>query len=78
VAEGFGWSDLLREHGVVSMLNVPVRLPGGRVWGVLEVDAETARRFARGHEDFLMSLASLLGAAIRRMEADAELRAARA
>src|ERR687889_178601 len=44
-AEGFEWSGLLREHGVVSLLDVPVRLPGGAVWGVLEADCEAPRRF---------------------------------
>ena len=78
VAEGFAWSDLLREHGVISLLNVPVRVPGKAAWGVLEADAEVPRRFGREHEHFLLSLASLLGPAILRLEAEAELRSARA
>ena len=78
VAEGFAWSDLLREHGVISLLNVPVRVPGKAAWGVLEADAEVPRRFGREHEHFLLSLASLLGPAILRLEVEAELRSARA
>src|ERR687894_3208002 len=66
-AEGFEWSGLLRGHGVVSLLNVPVRVPGGAAWGVLEADAEAPRRFRREHRHFLLSLAGLLGAAIRRL-----------
>jgi PAS domain S-box-containing protein len=77
-AEGFDWSSLLREHGVVSLLSVPVRVPGRPAWGVLEVDAEVPRRFRREHEYFLHSLASLLGPAILRLEIEEELRAARA
>ena len=73
-AEGFEWSGLLREHGVVSLLDVPVRLPGGAAWGVLEADAEAPRRFRREHRHFLLSLANLLGAAIRRLEVEAALR----
>jgi PAS domain S-box-containing protein len=73
-AEGFEWSSLLREHGVVSLLNVPVQVPGGAAWGVLEADAEAPRRFGPEHEYFLLSLAGLLGAAIRRLEAEAQLR----
>jgi PAS domain S-box-containing protein len=76
LAEGIEWSGLLREHGVVSLLNVPVRVPGGAVWGVLEADAETPRCFGREQEHFLLSLASLLGAAICRLEVEAELREA--
>ncbi len=72
--EGFEWSGLLRGHGVVSLLGVPVRLPGGCVWGVLEADAETPRRFSREHGHFLISLAGLLGAAIRRLQVEAALR----
>jgi PAS domain S-box-containing protein len=76
VAEGFEWSGLLREHGVVSLLTVPVRVPGRAVWGVLEADAEAPRRFGPEHGHFLLSLAGLLGAAIRRLGVEAELRAA--
>jgi PAS domain S-box-containing protein len=72
--EGFEWSGLLREHGVVSLLDVPVRVPGGAAWGVLEADADAPRRFGREHEHFLRSLAGLLGAAIRRLEVEAALR----
>src|SRR5918998_2235006 len=72
--ENFEWSGLLRQHGVVSLLNVPVRLPGGAAWGVLEADAEAPRRFRREHRHFLLSLAGLLGAAIRRLEVEAALR----
>src|SRR5918997_3954420 len=77
-AEGFEWSGLLREHGVVSLLNVPVRVPGGAAWGVLEADAEAPRRFRREHRHFLISLAGLLGAAIHRLEVEAALRASEA
>ena len=73
-AEGFEWSGLLRDHGVVSLLDVPVRVPGGGVWGVLEADAGAPRRFRREDEHFLRSLAGLLGAAIRRLEVEAALR----
>jgi PAS domain S-box-containing protein len=72
-ASGFEYSDLLREHGIVSLLNVPVRT-GVTIWGVLEVDATTPRRFSREHEHFLWSLANLLGAAIHRLEAAAQRR----
>ena len=35
-------SPLLRDHGIVSVLNVPVMIDG-KNWGVLEVDAEEPR-----------------------------------
>src|SRR4051812_11126734 len=77
MADGVEWPDLLREHGVVSLLNVPVRVPGSAVWGVLAADAETPRQFWPEHEHFLLSLANLLGPAIHRLEIEAELREAR-
>ncbi len=66
-------SDLLREHGIVSLLNVPVRADG-RIWGVLEVDAITLRHFGHEHEHFLQALGNMLGAAIHRLKVETELR----
>jgi PAS domain S-box-containing protein len=51
-----------------------VRVPGGAAWGVREAGAEAPRRFGREDEHFLLSLAGLLGAAIRRLEMEAALR----
>jgi two-component sensor histidine kinase len=39
--------DVLRDHGIISALNVPIMVDS-RTWGVLEVDAGTPRTF---HED---------------------------
>ena len=73
-AGDFEWSSLLREHGVVSLLNVPVRVPGRAAWGVLEVGQPKRRAaFGREHEHFLQTLASFLGPAIRRLEIEEEL-----
>jgi two-component sensor histidine kinase len=65
-------SSLLREHGIVSVANVPVRVDG-RVWGVLEVDAETPRSFDEGDVGFLTTMANMLGMAIQRTEAEQSL-----
>jgi PAS domain S-box-containing protein len=72
-ADGIERSDLLRQHGIVSLLNVPVRADG-RVWGVLEVDSTAPRHFGHEHEHFLQSLGNMLGAAIRRLEVETALR----
>jgi PAS domain S-box-containing protein len=72
-AEGFVYSDLLRAHGVLSLLNVPVRV-GESVWGVLEADGEVEQCFSPEHMHFLQALANLLGAAIRRLEVELRLR----
>jgi two-component sensor histidine kinase len=65
-------SPLLREHGIVSLLNVPIRVDG-RVWGVLEVDAETPRHFDEGDVGFLTTVANMLGMALQRMQAEQSL-----
>ncbi|MEZ0253594.1 MAG: GAF domain-containing protein [Methylobacteriaceae bacterium] len=40
----FRYSPTLRDHGIVSVVNVPIMFDG-RVWGVFEVDADQARSF---------------------------------
>lgn len=59
----FRYPPVLRRHGIVSVLNVPVNV-GGAPWGVLEVDSDQPRRF--GHEDvmFLSGIANILGLAV--------------
>jgi two-component sensor histidine kinase len=68
----FRLSGVLRDHGIVSVLNVPVRVDG-RVWGVLEVDAETPRHFDEADVGFLTTLANMLGMALQRIEAEQSL-----
>lgn len=65
----FRVSALLREHGIMSLLNVPV-LIDGRSWGVLEIDAEEPRMFDEGDVAFLTTYASIIGTALARHEAD--------
>jgi two-component sensor histidine kinase len=57
-------SDFLKEHGIVSVANVPV-LIGGAAWGVLEVDSTAPRDFSEDTSDFLSSAASLIGSVLR-------------
>jgi two-component sensor histidine kinase len=65
-------SAILREHGIVSLLNVPIRVDG-RVWGVLEVDAETPRQFDEGDVGFLTTFANMVGMALQRLQAEQSL-----
>ncbi|HEY8566697.1 MAG TPA: GAF domain-containing protein [Beijerinckiaceae bacterium] len=65
----FRASPLLREHGIVALLNVPIRLDGG-IWGVLEVDSTEPRAFDEGDIGFLSAYANMLGLAMQRVEAD--------
>jgi two-component sensor histidine kinase len=65
----YRYSDLLRDHGIISVLNVPVMIDG-RVWGVLEVDTEEKTKFDEWDIEFLSTLANMLGNALARQESD--------
>ena len=60
----FRYPAVLREHGIVSALNVPVAVDGD-VWGVLEVDSDAPRSFGPDDVSFLLALANTLGLALR-------------
>lgn len=65
----FRLSTLLRDHGIVSVVNVPI-MTDGRTWGVLEVDAEQPQAFDDADLDFLITIANMIGTALARHEAD--------
>ncbi|TPG53544.1 GAF domain-containing protein [Roseomonas nepalensis] len=60
----YRYSGLLRDHGIVSLLNVPVAVDG-YVWGVLEVDSQEPRHFGQDDVRFLSALGHTLGLALR-------------
>ncbi|CAO3432100.1 hypothetical protein [Azospirillum doebereinerae] len=64
----------LCEHGIISVLNVPVSVDGA-VWGVLEVDSDTPRHFSRDDLVFLSAMAGVLGLAIQSIERDESAKA---
>ncbi|WP_460451104.1 sensor histidine kinase [Alsobacter sp. SYSU BS001988] len=73
-ARGFTISPLLKQHGIVSLANVPV-LVDGSTWGVLEIDSATPRDFSEDTLEFLVAAGALIGTVVRRkvaetMEAD--------
>jgi two-component sensor histidine kinase/putative methionine-R-sulfoxide reductase with GAF domain len=55
--------DLLREHGIVSLLNVPVMIDGS-TWGVLEIDSAEPETFDEWDVSFLSTLANVMGACL--------------
>jgi two-component sensor histidine kinase len=59
-------SELLKEHGIVSLTNVPVLIDGA-AWGVLEVDSTEERDFSEDTTDFMTAVAALLGAFVARL-----------
>ena len=65
----FRLSPLLREHGIVSLVNVPVMLDGQN-WGVLEIDSSEPRAFDDRDIGFLVTYANILGTALARFQAE--------
>lgn len=65
----YRYSPLLRDHGIISVMNVPVPV-GTRTWGVLEADHEEPRRFDDGDVGFMTAAATLLGMALQRWETE--------
>ena len=68
----FEQSALLRDHGIVSLVNVPITVDN-RIWGIFEVDSEKEHQFNEDDEEFLSGFATILGRAIeskRREAAD--------
>jgi K+-sensing histidine kinase KdpD len=65
----FRLSPILQDHGIISALNVPVRIDG-RTWGVLEVDADEPRVFDESEVTFLSTMANILGVALLRQETE--------
>ena len=67
-APGFRVSAPLKEHGIISLLNVPIFVDTA-VWGVLEIDSTILRGFSEDTTLFLVGVAALIGLVVRRAEA---------
>jgi two-component sensor histidine kinase len=67
--QDFILSDLLRQHHIVSLVNVPV-LTAGAAWGVLEIDSTSPRDFSQDTIEFLTAAAALIAAFVQRLTAE--------
>ena len=63
----FEFADFLIEHGAVSLVNVPIFLPGGEPYGLLQVDSRELRDFGDDDIAFLRVYATILGPVIDRL-----------
>ncbi|MEE7446541.1 histidine kinase [Methylobacterium radiotolerans] len=70
----FDVSDFLKRAGVVALVNVPVRVPGGTAFGLLQVDATEPRDFGQEDTEFLRTYATILGPVIDRLHKVSALR----
>ena len=57
----------MKEAGVVALANVPIFLPGGQAYGLLQVDATEPREFGEEDTEFLRTYATILGPVIDRL-----------
>ena len=72
----FDVPPFMREAGVVALVNVPVFLPGGRPYGLLQVDDTRPREFGEDAIQFLRTYAAILGPVIDRLLMARRLRSA--
>ena len=63
----FEFAGFLVEHGAVSPVNVPIFLPGGEHYGLLQVDSREQRDFGDRDIEFLRTYATILGPVIDRL-----------
>lgn len=64
----FGLPSFMHEHGVVAIINVPILLPGGASFGLLEADATEPRSFSCEDIAFLRTYCAVLGPVIDRLK----------
>jgi two-component sensor histidine kinase len=74
--ERFEFADFLKEHGVAALVNVPILLPGGKPYGLLQVDSCKPRDFDKEDIEFLRTYATILGPVIDRLHKDHSLKEA--
>jgi PAS domain S-box-containing protein len=70
----FDIPEFMKKAGVVALVNVPIRTPGGEAFGVLEVDATEPRDFGEDETDFLRTYTTILGPVIDRLGKVARLK----
>ncbi|WP_207538564.1 sensor histidine kinase [Sabulicella rubraurantiaca] len=64
----FRQHPVITEHGIVSLLNVPVTFDGVN-WGVLEADSNEPGHFDDSDIEFLEAMAALIAGALQRRDA---------
>jgi GAF domain-containing protein len=65
--ERFEVPDFMKEAGVRALANVPISLPGGHAFGLLQVDACEPRDFDEDDVEFLRTYATILGPIVDRI-----------
>ncbi len=63
----FDLAEVLTDHGAVALVNTPIFLPGGKAYGLLQVDSREPRNFDEEDITFLRTYTSILGPVIDRL-----------
>jgi two-component sensor histidine kinase len=63
----FDVPQFMKDHGVIALVNVPIFLPGGKPYGLLQVDSCKPRDFGEADIEFLRTYATILGPVIDRL-----------
>ena len=74
----FLYAEFIKDHGVKSLVNVPVISRTGEPFGILQIDSRSTSKFGEQEVGFLRTYANLLSAAVDRIKTTDELRATRA
>jgi GAF domain-containing protein len=64
----FETPEFMKKAGVVALVNVPILVPGGNAYGLLQVDSTEPREFGEHDIAFLRTYATILGPVIDRLE----------
>jgi two-component sensor histidine kinase len=67
----FRYADVLRDHGIISVLNVPIFIDGSH-WGVLEVDTVEKTAFEEFEVHSLSVFANIIGLSLARRASQAD------
>lgn len=70
----FDFPDFMKREGVVAVANAPIFLPGGTVYGLLQVDATEPCDFTDDDSHFLRTYCSILGQVVDRLLKERALR----
>jgi PAS domain S-box-containing protein len=72
--ERFDVPDFMKNAGIVALVNVPIFVPGGQAYGLLEVDSREPHDFGQEDIEFLRTYSTILGPVIDRLHKVQELR----
>lgn len=74
--ERFDIPEFMEEAGIAALVNVPIFVPGGEPYGLLQVDSREPREFGEEDTEFLRTYATILGPVIDRLHKVSDLRQA--